>query len=475
VQTSPDLPPGRTVVIAGNGDLSIESAADAPAANLHRPWVIEVLASPIATIFNRTQGTTFGKNYNGTNWFQCIDAAADGDVIEISPGAINATEADCANYFNGLDNSGMVVVKGVTIRNIPGRGRWRLFPAGTTVGASRSGITIFAPSDLTGYPFPLRKTIILEGFDITDQFGANRDAYGLRIRQGSPDGSTWDYLHTSVTVRNFKIGKTSGTSGSGINNGAEALLIEDGHVFDCGWSGYEHNFYISARTVTMRGIRSSRTRGALDGHIFKTRAANTLIEGCVFDASGAADNTDVIQLANGGNHVLTGCLFIQGTNPSANNGVIVYENEQNGNQPWYYGIDGHSLSVRGCVFVSRAIQQYGWGCPMVRFRDPTSPAYVMPNPLLVADNIGANATLATNLWIARSVSDSTSGWVQAGDWSAANSVQTYDATDSAFTNVRMLEYRRAAGAIAASGPINSQRFQMPHGYISRSDSSEGLG
>ncbi len=477
-EVSPDLPPGRTLSIAAGGDVNIVAAADAPAADLHRPWIIEVMDSPIATMFNRTKGTSYGP-LRGTRWYDCILAASDGDLIEISPGAINSKLSDANTaYAWGLDNTGMAIVRGVTIRNIPGRGRWRVWPVGidvNTVAPSASGITIFEPGmpEMGG-----RKTIVIEGFDVSDQFGTARDAYGIRIRankSGSDPTGAWTDYHTSVTVKNFKVGKSSGLTGSGLSGTAENLTYEDGDVFDCGQSGLEHNAYTSARVLTVRGVRSRRTRGggSMDGHIFKTRAANSVFEGCVFDASGAADNTDVLQLANGGNHTITGCLFIQGTNPSGNNGIVVYENEQAGNVPWYYGVDGHSVTMRRNVFISRAVQQYGWGCPMFMARPPGHSQYVSGATITVQDNIGANATLASTYWIGQGLL-STSGLTQLQDWTVSNSVVTYDAADSAFTNTKLLEYRRAAGPIAASGSLTTKRLQFPHGYVARTDSYRGL-
>lgn len=469
---SPDLLPGMSLSLA-SGTLSLVGDSTVPTVNGDSPGslvdlvsgrdiVIEVMDSPIATIHNRTKGTTYGKNHNGTTWYACLDAASDGDLIEISPGAINATEADCNNYFSSLDNSGMVVTRQVTIREIPGRGRWRLFPAGASISASRSGITIFEPAAVGG-----RKTYSISGFDISDQWGTNRDSYGARVRSGS--GTDWSVAHASVTFSNFKVGKTAGVTGSGFAGSAEVLVFEDGHVFDCGWSGFEHNFYVSSRLLTARGVRCVRSRGGLDGHLFKTRSANGTIEGCVFEGYGSADNTDIIQIANGGNWTITGCLLIQGSTPTSNNGIIVYENEQSGNQPWWFGVDGHSLLIRGNVFINRSPIQYGlYRCPFVAFRTAGDPQYVMPSSLTITDNNGAHIDWAASNWV-QNASPSI-------NWTTNNSSETYSADDAAFALEAIKGYTRAAGPIAATGgAISTRRFTWPHGHVARSDSSRGLG
>lgn len=495
VYAYPDLLPGQTLSNSG-GSLNLVGDATVPTVGstvggtpkdiianqsqrTDNGWRIEVMDSPIAQWNVIRSGSiigTYGKNVGaGTTWYNCMrDIVQDGDTVEITPGAINATEADCTGYFNGLDNAGMAIFRGVTIRNMAGRGRWRLFPLGTVVGASRSGITIYSPTDLKDEPGNPRKSFTVQGFDLTDQIGANRDAYGFRVRQGAPDGITWNYTHVQVNVKDFKIGMTFGTCGSGFNNGAEVMVIEDGHVFDCGWSGYEHNFYVTSHYLTIKGVRSSRSRTPLDGHIFKTRSANTTIQGCVFEGLTGSDNTDVIQIANGGNAIITGNLLVQGPTPSANNGIIVYENEQAGNVPWFYGLEGHSLIVRQNVMISRAGLQFGWGCPLVTLRPSNSAAYIMPSTLTVSDNIGTNVNLATTYWIAQTINN-TSGFTALADWTVGNTVGTYDASDSIFSDTALKLYSRTAGTIAGSGTLATNRFLWPHGYMARNDNFRGLG
>ncbi len=480
--SSPDLPPGRTLGISTTGQVLIKATADAPPVDIKRPWVIEVKDSPIATIFNRTKGKTYGKTYNGTNWYQCMEEANDGDLIEISPGAINQTVADCQNYFYFLDNTAMTISKGVTIRNIPGRGRWSLFAAGVTIPSSLSGITIFSPTALEG-----RKSFTIEGFNIVDQFGIDRDAYGVRIRGDASSGANFNNMHTAATFRNFKVGKTSTTAGSGFNNGAETLTLEDGHIFDCGWSGYEHNLYISARTLIMKGVRCSRTRGGLDGHLLKGSAVNATIEGCVFESDPKlGDCTHHIQAKAGGNFVVRGCLFIDSlANNSAGRGPInmcreLAEDSSPNFEPWA-GLAGNSLLVEKCVFVGhygRAAvyffpvgHTYNTGLTMASVVIRDNIGMIADTPSVIPDFPGLAGADYNNrkLWILNDPVNSQS-WVERG-----NSVMPFGQDEPGFNEKLLLRYLRTAGPITVPRVISTLRFVYPHGFVARSDGFAGLG
>jgi hypothetical protein len=481
VQVSPDLPPGRTLSLATNGDVNIVAAAGAPQADLHRPWVIEVMRSPIATIHNQTLGRTYGKTHNGTTFTQVMEEARDGDVIEISPGAVNEIVDDCRNYFFFLDNTAMAVTKGVTIRNMAGHGRWRLFPEGTAVPASYSGITIFDPLALGG-----RKSFTVEGFDIVEQFGTNRDAYGVRIRGNGSDGSTFNSMHVAATIRNFKVGKTSGTTGSGFSGSVETLRIEDGHVFDCGNDGYEHNLYVSARTMTLHGVRCARTRGPLDGHSAKLSAVTGLIEGCVFDATPQGDMSHLLQLKAGGNFTVRGCLFIDSiANMAAGRGHINMCRELSGagqpNYEWWAGMEGNSLLIEKSVFIGhygRAVlhffpsgHPYNTGLTMSAVTVRDNIGMITDTPSVIANFPGLAGADYDNrkLWILNDPT-STAGWVQRG-----NAVMPYGAGEPGFAGKALKRYKRNAGPITVQRTVSTQRFVYPHGHEPRNDSYGGLG
>jgi hypothetical protein len=349
VQVSPDLPPGRSLALSAEGEVSVVSAADSPVVTIDRPWVIEVMDSPIATIRNVTQNITYEYAPTGSwpahdnqarnRWNWVIGQAHAGDIIEISPGAAQAVEADSSNYHsNSVDSCGLAVLKPLTIRNMSGRGRWRVYPADATFADNRNGIGVFLRAEMYDHT---RTDIVLEGFDLTDQFLTN--AVGVRMRSPYPVEGSWADDHASITLRNFKIGRTSGRSLSGVSGGGtEVLTLEDGHIFDCGnGSGQEHNVYASAGTMTFRGVRFSRTRGwsslpawsgneTLEGHILKVSAITGTVEGCVIDCATLGDQSELLQMKAGGNWTLRGNLIIDSKYPNNANGAIMMTREQGG-------------------------------------------------------------------------------------------------------------------------------------------------
>lgn len=490
------------------GELIVEAAPDAPHAELRRPWTIEVLASPLATMHNRTLDKTYGKAHNGTTWVQCMLEARDGDLIEISPGAINQSEADTLNYYsNNLDSCGMTILKGVTIRNMPGRGRWRLYPARTTFASNRNGIGIFSPLD--GGDISGRLTISIEGFDLTDQFGP----FGVGVRMRSRDFGNWSGYHSSVTFRNFKVGKTTEASLSGFSGAAEVLLLEDGHVFDCGnGSGQEHNLYISARRMSLLGLRSSRTRGwagipwgggttRVEGHMAKLDAVSGLIEGCCFDAAPLADHSLMTQMKSGGNWVIRSNLYIDSQYPNVANGMVNMCREMSADgtvpnyKPWNAGSEGNSLLVEKNVFIGHYPRPIVWFFPaghtfaLQPAVGGDYPASQRLASLIVRDNIamvaGQGATAGADQWKLAGWSSQDEAtkpmWIyrdpNAGpSWGArGNAVVPYGIDAPGFQDKELLRYRRSAGPLQASGSVTTRRFVFPHGHEGRTDAHQGLG
>lgn len=508
--SSPDLLPGQTLSASGTalnivGDSTVPtvSASDSAGANIlntisDRDVFIEVMDSPLATIYNRTAGTTWGKNHNGTTWYDCIQAAADGHTIEITPGAINATTADAPYGGCGMFIYRSVTIQRVTASGVPSRGRWRLYPLGYSPGSGYDGILVASP---IAYG---RKTVLIEGFDITDQWGTA--ANGVQMSETST--ADWSGYHQSITLQNFKVGRTSGaTTGHGLSSGAEVLNLYDGHVFDVGdGSGQNHNMYLSAKTLTMRGVRTQRSRGwsgtpysstaTLEGHMAKLSAVTGVIEGCCFDAAALADHSEVLQMKAGGNWTVRGNLFIDSQAPNVANGAInmCREYAVDGVTPnfeWWAGSEGNSLLFERNVYIGHYPRPIIWfftaGNQRLYGTAAGQPANVTLQSLTVRDNIAMlTPTQVTGYYppITGFPGTNNSMWINNDPnngtyWTArGNSVMTYGTNEPGFSadDKALKLYRRQAGTIAANGgTVSTYRFTWPHGSMARSDAVQGLG
>ena len=471
------------------GDVTIVAAADAPTVDIRRPWSISVTDSELATAQNMRTGQVYGYTQTGTrrNIQFAISEAADGDTIQISPGAIwSPGVGDGSTYLEGAC---LHVWKSLTITNVPGEARWKLAPQRIPYVAGMSGIVIREPNQTysnsgdtdTSNP---RKTIVIQGFDFNN-WGINGDDLGVKIRNNG-GASSWNAYHASVTLRNFKLGKLPfKQSASGIAGAAENLTIEDGHVYDTGGGvgaspGNDHNFYISGRNLVMRGVRGNRSRSAeypfnqantIDGHILKLTFNNMLIEGCAFDCGPEGDNSITIQSKGGGNLVVRSCLLISGVRSQTATGSIVFEKEQNNFGGWMFGLEGHSVLVEKNVFINhRPYVPPGDARAMVYCRPPGHVQEVNPAAItsfVVRDNIGMS-TVPDSGWIRNQPPSFTEAW------RARNSVMPYFANETGFSQRELLRYLRAAGPIAGN-PLDTLRFVYPHGYEARSDSYQGLG
>lgn len=308
-----------------------------------------------------------------------------GDVFEIAPGAIHAQLSDLNNYHSNNLNSALLSITkpGITLRNMAGQGRWSLYPDRTQAASGRNGICIYSPGaseDMVG-----RGSFVIVGFEF-DNWGTDA---AVRVMSGSKVSGSYENMHASLVLRSFKVGRRIGElSASGISGAVETLLVEDGHVYDCGdGSGQEHNAYVSARTMTWRGVRLSRTRGwlgvpyaagsvGIEGHVFKLSAVTGLIEGCLIDCAALADQSLLLQMKAGGNWTVRNNWFFDSKAPNNANGAILMEREYgtNGepNYEWWAGIEGNSLLFEKNTYVGH------YPRPIVFFRDPVA----SPNPAL---------------------------------------------------------------------------------------------
>jgi hypothetical protein len=490
VSASPDLLPGQTLSLSGStlsivGDSTVPTVdgtvSGSPKDTISgRDIVIEVLDSPLArarnlryplvwwgqgepadTIFGLPGGhsrlaNVLSPEYGTT---PCIS----GDTIEISPGAIAATGAEAS----AIEDGGFLhVLTSVHMKNIDGRGRWSLLPQGVSPNDNgHHGIIIHRPGAAW---LQERISATIEGFDFNNYGSA---ASAVRIRSNVTEPTSWNDWSASLTLRNFKAGKSYPNVGYSILSGAtEVLTVEDAHLYNGGNdSGQEHDAYVSARTMTWRGVRVSRDWRPNDGQQLKLTALFATIEGCVFDA-GPGDNSLTIQMKGGGTLVVRGCLLIGPEWSNTATGLIMFEKETNNyGGDWAYAQAVHSVTVEKNVLINhRPYAPPGDQKALVYFRPSDSPRYVSGvSQVLVRDNIGMS-TVPDSLWIQN---DPTAGaaWVARG-----NTAMTYAADETGFSDRALKLYTRTAGTVAASGTVATKRFVWPHGSIDRTDAFRGL-
>lgn len=507
-EVSPDLPPGLTLQITGT-DLEVVGDSTVPTIDGSSSGSVldlasgvdhtfEVLDSAIATIVNVTQSITYApgsypmSSQGATRWGNVMGALNPGDVLEVSPGAIQQ-EGESGNYFSGLDSSLLAIWKpNVTIRKMTGRGRWSLYPVDTALAGTAHGICIYSPTEIGG-----QGSFDISGFAF-DNWGGTSGSNGIRIRNDTEVASAWTHFHTALSLSDFKIGKAPYyKSASGVNGGAYTMTLVNGHIYDTGdgaggAAGNDHNAYISAHTMNVFGMRFQRSRGSnadgsstMDGHMLKASAVNALIEGCCFDADPEwGDNTHHIQAKAGGNFIIRGCLFVDSVrNQSQGRGPITMLREYGGtglpNFEWWAGSEGNSLLIEKNVFVGH----YGRG---VLYFFPVGAAdtgYMASgsaedeiSAVTVRDNIAmitATPTVLTPFSQAKYIlNDPTGG----ADWTTrGNAVETYSEDESPFSNRLIKAYTRTAGTLSAgAGSVATKRFVFPHGYVARTDAYQGL-
>lgn len=530
-RVDPDLPNdvvlqqvgGALYAVGGPNVPSVDPASpDAViAAIANRSRIVEVMDSPMATIRNATKDITYDYVAPGSFWAQYdgqtqnrwnavwgqMDA---GDVIEISPGAVHAVDQDASHYYsNSLDSCGLHISKGGTFKSMTNRGRWRVWPAGFNTG-NRNALGIFSPGD-TG----ARADVTLEGFDITDQFSTN--GAGVRIRSAAMADGVWTGHNLSVTLRNFKIGRTTGRSLSGVSGMAELVTLDNGDIFDCGnGTGQEHNIYSGARVFVMTGVRTRRSRGwtsapvtytewgnlyYLEGHMAKLSAVTGTIEGCSFDCDALGDPSLLLQMKAGGNWAIRGNLFRDTRYPKNAQGMInmCREYASDGVTPnfeWWAGSLGNSIDFQRNLIFGHYPRPIFFFFPQdsSRVGEPMRPAAggawaaeQRLSALTVVDNIAmvtpTNWTGTYDWSLAGFPGASNAMWINldpnaGANWGArGNTALAYGSAEPGFSanEKALLLSRLGASAPAASGSLTTKRFVPPHGWISRTDSLRGLG
>lgn len=487
-RVDPDLPPGHTLELNGS-TLNVVAAADAPSyIDVPENWVFTAQDQAFATATNMNTGLSYGWGVPAESWYGFPEGPArvsaafqteyhdhrftalglptrpplqDGETILITPGSVLRDPSHV--YAFSTEATILGIGASVTVDRYPGHGRWSFRHPSWPVSTSNSnGITIASPDPGEANR---RLTIRVSGFEMKD-WGQGAGVYGVQIRDwysfyGAITG--WAQTHVSITLSDFKIWSTSRNNASGIRGGAETFLIENGSIANAGGhdSGKDHNVYVSGRYLTLRGVRSVRDIGPMDGHVLKIGAANCLIEGCALYGVPPGDNSAVVHFYNGGNCQIRSSLLVQGEN-TANGKASVWYEVQDANVGWSTGYDGHSFEMRKNVSISRGPWRQVFFATVAGWQVP-----ILASAVNIADNIGSANGLASSDWYVGMP-------VGVPLWDANNSVEAYSSDDSAFTEPALKKYLRAAGPISGNA-LSTVRFKYPQGYVDRNDNARGLG
>jgi hypothetical protein len=171
------------------------------------------------------------------------------------------------------------------------------------------------------------KGIIAEGHGIWVIYGNNTTLDNFEMLNednGLRGDAAWDqaavYLKgNNLTMRNMYIHNNMQGFFNQTNSGNTCNLLFENSVFDYNGDGggHSHNLYVNHNitNLTMRGVWSRNCNG---GHIFKNRAFQSNVQGCMFtDPKGVSLNW-FIDYPNGGQHTFVGNIVEHNnTNPGS--------------------------------------------------------------------------------------------------------------------------------------------------------------
>lgn len=257
---------------------------------------------------------------------------------------------------------------GATITLAPGRyeSGW-LMPAGLS-GWNSDGF--FGPCTFGGAPgeMPVLRqdgAWILNAKGWLEGLGWDVDLVGMEfadLAQSYP-GEVGNFaaikLNAGVLGRTRIRGIYSHNCTNGVLGGQRGQIVEisdSEFAKNGGGDGFTHNFYLA--DVTQATVRRVLSWGANVGHCGKIRANTGLIEDCVFADGAEGCASYLLDLPDGGAHVVRGCLFEKG--PNAQNQQMLRYGEE---CQTHHGVN--TLLVENCIFINRT----GEGPPGSFFRE----------------------------------------------------------------------------------------------------------
>jgi hypothetical protein len=270
-----------------------------------------------------------------------------GDVFEVYPAVYegpgqypwigplpDSAAGSDAGIFHRPTN---IIIRGVTVN-----GRRPVIKLGTTADYNILGHGAVEVSGVDG--------LVFENIDIDGTGGTVVDRAGFFVTDSS------NVTLRDVRVHGFQTSQHNGVFGAGGNSGYLHLdgvrLYENG-----GWDGPAHNVYVNASDVdpnfTLK-LTNSWSSAVNVGHLFKSRAQVTVLEGNVLEGTDAPTGWDCaesfgLDVPNGGRITVTNNVFVKAKPGGCANGVALR-----------YGAEGmdaaraHSVVIDHNTFIARS-------------------------------------------------------------------------------------------------------------------------
>jgi Right handed beta helix region len=244
----------------------------------------------------------------------------EGDIYEVYPAVykgedqqpwIGPQARNAADY-----NAGKVVYPtNITIRGITVNGKR---PVIKLAGISSSNNTLGQGPIYVGES----TGVVIENLEIDGNNAVYNGKAGIYIA-GAKDLTLRD-----LKIHGFRGTKTNGVFGAYTNSGT--LTMERLEVFGNGGdNGPEHNFYINASQLDPNYkviLRNSWSYDVYYGHLFKSRAQNTVLEGNYFmgtRSTGIQTETYAVDVPDGGNLVMRNNILVKNYSGDNSNGTLL--------------------------------------------------------------------------------------------------------------------------------------------------------
>lgn len=324
--------------------------------------------NPIVTGAAATNQRT-GVVYQGSSSIQAaLNAAISGDTILVAP--------------NQSYTPAISITKAITIRSVVAGSKWQV--NGTGLPGSTACIGIDAAA-----------AVVVEDAEV----------YGNKLEWNYNAGVTTRVAGASVILRRCLIRDNSNGWLGAVSDTTGTVLFENCEFRDNGdYNGLSHNIYASGANLTMRGCWSRElfyvAPGGQDrwkvswGHLVKSRARVTTLEGCRFTMESGEANR-CVDLPNGGDFTMRGCLLEYNTRQNAGGGQFISFGVEEALNP--AGLPVHRINCQQNTFVNHGAGGSAANLARFVFWIMTNASGVpAPSAYSVTDNVFAGDYLPAN-------------------------------------------------------------------------------